>query len=125
MMFQASDYKGRSFLDLLNNDLNIIEPSYSKEGLWLKYFSHSNSLCIRATRAIVDHTPIDEYHLRFFPQDNFAYSCSLYPIKSRRHILHECKRFNNYWNPRRDTISHFTLFLEFNSNAFSFGEYIT
>ena len=32
MMFQASDDKGRKFLELLDNNLNIIEPMYSKGG---------------------------------------------------------------------------------------------
>ena len=117
-MFQALDYKGRSFLDLLDDDLNIIEPLYFKEGSWLKYFSHSNSLYARATRAIVNHASIGEYCLRFFPQANFVCSCSFYSIESRRYIPHKCKRFNNYWNPRRDILSHFILFLEFNNKAF-------
>ena len=30
MTFQASDDKGRHFLDLLDNNFNFIEPSYSK-----------------------------------------------------------------------------------------------
>jgi len=122
MTFQASDEKGRNFLDLLDDNLNIIEPTYSKGGSWLKYFGHLNSLCARATRAITNHAPISEYHLRFFPREDFACPCALYPIETRRHILHECTRYNNYWNPRRDTIAHFILFLEFNGNTFSFGE---
>ena len=44
MTFQASDGKGTHFLDLLDNDLNVIEPSYAREGLWLQTFGHSNSL---------------------------------------------------------------------------------
>ena len=32
-MFQASDVKGRQFLDLLDDDLQPIKPSYLKEGL--------------------------------------------------------------------------------------------
>ena len=60
-MFQASDNKGRNFLDLLDDDLNFIEPSYSKGRLWLKYFSHLNLLCARVMRAIVNHAPIGEY----------------------------------------------------------------
>jgi len=77
---------------------------------------------VRATRAIVNHAPIGEYRLRFFPKEEFSCPCGLYPIESRWHLLHECKRFNNYWNSRRDSISHFVLFLVYNSNAFSFGE---
>jgi len=125
MNFQASDEKGRNFLDLLDNNLNIIELTYSKGGLWLKYFSHLNLLCVRATRAITNHAPISEYHLRFFSQENFACPCALYLIKTRRHILYKCTRYNSYWNLRRNTIAYFILFLEFNSNAFSFGESIT
>jgi len=120
MTFQASDSKGNHFLDLLDDDLNPIEPSYIKGGPWLQSFGHSNSLCARATRAITNHTPIGEYHLRFLPNMDFSCLCNNYPIKSRRHILHECKRFNGYWNPRRDTLSHFAMFLITNPNAFTF-----
>jgi len=112
-------------MDLLDDDLNSIKLMYVKGGLWLKYFGHSNSLCARATRAIVNHAPISEYQLRFFPRKEFICPCSKYPIKMRRHILHKYIRFSKYWNPRRDTIAHFTLFLEFNSNAFSSRESIT
>ena len=125
MMFQASNAKGQNFLDLLDDNLKPIEPSYSKGGPWLKFFGHSNSLCARASRAIINHAPIGEYRLRFFPQEEFKCPCGLYPIETRRHVLHNCKRYNNYWNPRWDTIAHFTLFLEFNSSAFSFRESIT
>ena len=55
------DDKGRKFMDHLDDDLNSIELMYVKGGSWLKYFSHSNSLCARATRAIVNHAPIGEY----------------------------------------------------------------
>jgi len=30
MTFQASDGKGKQFYDLINNNLEIIEPSYTK-----------------------------------------------------------------------------------------------
>ena len=125
MIFQASNEKGYHFLDLLDDNNKPLEPTYSKGGMWLKYFGHSNSLCARATRAIVNHTPIGGYHLRFFPKEDFKCLCGEYPIEMRWHILFDCKRYNKYWNPRRDTIGHFTLFLEFNSNAFAFGESIT
>ena len=67
MSFQALNNKGWHFLELLNNDSKPIELSISKRGLWLKYFEHSNLLCTRAIRAIINHTPIGEYCLRFFP----------------------------------------------------------
>ena len=120
MTFQASNGKGRQFLDLVDDDLNIIEPAYTKGGPWLQVFGYSNSLCACATRAITNHSPIGEYHLRFFPNKDFKCPCSNYSIESRRHILHECTRFNRYWNPRRDSLSHFTMFLIANPNAFTF-----
>ena len=120
MRFQASDGKGNNFLDLLDDDFNIIELSYIKGGPWLQSFSHSNSLCARATRAITNHVPIGEFHLRFFPNKDFRYPCNKYLIKTKRHILHECQRFNGYWNPRSDSLSHFIMFLIHNPKAFAF-----
>ena len=120
MTFQASDGKDNQFLDLLGNDLNVIELSYSKGGPWLQVFGHSNSLCAQAVRAITNHAPIGEYRLRFFPNMDFTCPCNNYPIETRRHILHECRRFSGYWNPRRDMLSHFVMFLSANLNAFAF-----
>ena len=71
-------------------------------------------------RVITNHAPIGEYRLRFFLWEDFSCLCSNYPIKLKQHILYKCRRHNEYWNPRRDTISHFILFLEFNYKAFAF-----
>ena len=122
MTFQASDLKGRQFLNLLDEDFNIIKPCYTKGGPWLKLFGRSNSLCACATRAIINHTQIGEYRLRFFPRKKFKCLCRLYSIESRWHILHECRRFNRYWNPRQDSLNHFVMFLEANPNAFAFND---
>ena len=111
MTFQALDGKGRQFLNLVDNNLETIELSYTKGSSWLQSFGHSNTLCARATRAITNHAPIGEYHLRFFPNEDFKCPCGSYPIETRRHILHECTRHNGYWNPRRDALSHFIMFL--------------
>ena len=120
MTFQASDLKKHQFLELC-----ALEPLYSKGSTWLKYFGHLISLCTRATRAIVNHASIGKYRLRFFHQEDFSCLCSNYPIKTRCHILHEYRRYNKYWNLRRDSISHFILFLKFNSRVFSFESAIT
>ena len=85
MIFQTSDEKEKNFLKLLDDNLNIIKLTYCKGGSQLKYFSHLNSLYIRASRAIVNHTSISEYHLIFFFQKNFNCLCRLYLIKTRRH----------------------------------------
>ena len=122
MMFQASDGKGNHFLDLLDDDFNTIKPSYVKSNSWLQAFGHSNSLCAHTTRAITNHALIGDYQLRFFPDKDFSCSCNNYPLESRRHILHECKRFNQYWNPQRDSLSHFIMFLVANPNAFTFTD---
>jgi len=76
-------------------------------------------------RAIVNHTPVSEYRLRFFLREEFKCPCSLHSIELRHHILHEYRRFNEYWHPRKDTLSHFILFLEYNSSAFAFNNAIT
>ena len=122
MTFQASDGKGKNFLELLDDDLDVILSSYTKEGPWLQLVGHSNSLYARATRAITNHVPIGEYRLRFFLNEEFSCPCNKYPIESRRHILYDCKRFNGYWNPRRDTLKHFVMFLRANPSAFAFND---
>ena len=122
MTFQVSEGKGNYFLDLLDNDLNSIELSYIKDGLWLQMFGHSNLLCACTTRVISNHAPIGEYRLQFFPSLDFSCPCNNYPIETRRHILYECKRFNGYWNLRRDTLKHFVMFLIANLNAFAFND---
>ena len=83
MMFQTLDFKGRNFLELLNNGLNPFELSALKGGSWLQYFSYSNPLYTRATRAIVNYAPIGEYQLRFFLREDFSCPCGIYPIESR------------------------------------------
>jgi len=62
----------------------------------------------------------DMTQLQFFLNEEFSCPCSLYPIKMRWYILDKCRRFNKYWNPRRDSIAHFTQFLDRNLRAFAF-----
>ena len=120
MTFQASNRKVNQFLKLLDDDFNTIKPSYTKGGSWLQAFGLSNLLCTCAIRAITNHAPIRKYQLRFFLYKDFSCLCNNYPIESRRHILHEYKRFNGYWNPKKDSLSHFIMFLVANPNAFTF-----
>jgi len=118
--FQALDGKGNQFLDLLDDNYCFIKPSYVKGGPWLQSFRHSNSLYVCALRAITNHAPIREYRLRFFLREEFKYPCDVYPIGFRRYILHDYTRFNNYWNLKRDSLSHFVMFLKANPNTFAF-----
>ena len=96
MTFQALNLKGKQFLDLLNDNNNIIELSYAKEESWLKVFSYLNSLYACSVRAITNHTLTGKYRLRFFPKEELKYPYRSYPIESRHHILYECGRFNGY-----------------------------
>ena len=120
MTFQVLDLKERNFLELVNNNNKLLEPTYCKGSSWLQVFGHFNLLYARATRAITNHAPIRKYHLKFFLNEDFSCLCGLYPIETRQHIFHECRRFNEYWNPRRDSIAYFIEFLERNPRAFSF-----
>jgi len=43
--FKTSNLKGRNFLNLLNNDLSNIKPSYIKGELWIEQFGFSNLFC--------------------------------------------------------------------------------
>jgi len=124
MTFQAPDLKGWQFLDLVDNDDNLIEPSYSNRRSWLKFIGYSNLLYARVMRAIINYAPIEEYRLCFFPKEEFKCPYGFYSIELRWHIFHEYQKFNNYWNPRRDFLSYFILFLEFNSSAFAFDNAI-
>jgi len=63
MTFQASNLKGRNFLDLLDEKGLSITLTYMKGGAWFKHFGYLNILCTRATRTITNHAPIGEYYL--------------------------------------------------------------
>jgi len=120
MIFQALDGKRSNFLNLTDDNYEEIKPSYIKGGPWLQAFRHLNLLYTWATRAITNHAPIGEYCLRFFPNEDFSCPCDDFPIKSRRHVFFDYKRHNGYWNPRRDSLCYFVLFLSANPKAFAF-----
>ena len=81
LYFQVSEYKGRNFLDLNDDNNQPIYPIYTRGSAWIKYFSLSNSMCIYITRLIMNYAPIGKYRLPF------AYPCKDYPIEKRKHIL--------------------------------------
>ena len=78
MTFQALDGKRNQFLNLLNDNFNIIKLFYAKGGSWLQLFGHSNLLYVCASRAITNHALIGEYRLRFFSREEFKCLCGLY-----------------------------------------------
>ena len=122
---QVSDFKENHFLELLDNNFHPIQPTYIRNGAWLKTIAFSNSLYVRVIRAITNHAPIGKLYLRFFPKEDFSCPCGSYSIKLRWHILHKCRRYNNYWNSNRKSFSHFVAFLEFNPGVFFFHGGIT
>jgi len=68
MTFQASNFKGNHFLNLLDDDHLSITPTYMNSSSWLMLIGYSNSLYIRVIRVIINYTLIGEYQLRFFPK---------------------------------------------------------
>ena len=114
--------KGKQFLNLLNDNNNIIKPFYAKGGSWLKVFGHSNSLYAHVSRVITNHAPTDKYRFRFFPREKFKCPCRSYSIESRHYILHEYSRFNRYWNLKRNFLGHFVIFLVANPSTFTFTD---
>jgi len=99
MTFQASNLKGKQFLNLLDNNnttTSSLNLSILKKGLGSKYSVIQIFLCTYAMRAITNHAPTGKYRLRFFPKEEFKCPCRSYPIKSKHYILHECGRFNGY-----------------------------
>ena len=40
MTFQTSDLRANQFLELLDDELRLIVPSYIKEGPWIRHFGH-------------------------------------------------------------------------------------
>lgn len=125
MCFQASNYREKNFLDLNNDGRNPICLSYSKGGAWLKYFSLSNSPCTYITRFITNHVPIGRYKQRFFTNKSIACSCGNTPIKTRAHILYDCKQYQKLQNTKQESIEDVFTFLKFNHGMFCFQESIT
>ena len=125
MIFQASDYQGKNFLDLNNDDNLSTRLTYSKDSTWLKHIRYSNTLCICTTRAIINHAPISEYYLRFFSKEFFVYLYGEYLIKSRDYILNSYRQFRKYWNSKRNSLKDIIVFIEFNLGVLSFYKDIT
>ena len=123
MYFQASDYKGKQFLDLDNDD-ETIAPTYIKGGAWLKHVGHSNTLTVRITCLITNHAPTGEYRKRFFLNKLRACPCQKALVETRHHILYKCERHKQSWNPLRRSINDIITFLKFNPRAFSFQDNI-
>jgi len=125
MYFQASDFRGRNFLELNDSDNKAINPTYAKGGAWLKHIGRSNTVYAHITRLIINHATIGEYRQRFLPSKPVICPCRHAPLKTHNHILFECKRYRQSWNPKQDSLKDILTFLEFNPGIFCFQEGIT
>ena len=83
--FQVSNYKGRNFLYINDNNSNSICPTYSKDGAWLKYKQ------------------------RFFPNSSITYPCGSSSIETRLHILYDYKQYKKSWNSKQEFSKMFSL----------------
>ena len=84
MIFQASEFKERNFLELNDDSHNPIHPTYSKGRVQMKFCGTLNLLYTHITRMITNHALIDKYRLRFFSKESIAYLCGQYPIEMKR-----------------------------------------
>jgi hypothetical protein len=64
-MFQAKKYPGHHFLSMVEMKGTIIVPTYANGSLWLKFVGKGIKLCTYMCRAILDHTPINDYYRQF------------------------------------------------------------
>ena len=90
-------------------------------GSWLSHFGQSVTLCARATRAILNYAPIEEYRQCFFPAECTQCPCSYCQVKTRWHIFANCSRFAH--SPLTDPsllVKDFVDFLKEHPNAFAF-----
>jgi hypothetical protein len=60
-MFNDPKYRSSNFLHLWGKEGKMPRPSSYKGGKWLQAFSLDVRLCARASRAILNHTPIGDY----------------------------------------------------------------
>jgi len=118
--FQASNNKGNHFLDLYDDNDQILTPTYTKGGTWLRHVSNSNTICARLTRLITNHAPIGEYYQCFFPNKNPQCPCNNGSIETRSHILSQCDLYSSGVTAYDLSLSGTINFLKRNPNASSF-----
>ena len=75
-------------------EAGICQPSDPNGGEWPEHIGEMAPACARATRTLLNHTPIGECR-RFFPWEKIACPCSESQIEPRFHILHGCNSFTH------------------------------
>ena len=108
------DYKRNNFLYLIDDNFLLIKLTYTKDSAWLNHFGYSNTLYVWTTKVIINYASIEKYYLIFFLRELFEYSYKNYLIESICYILHDCRRYNKFWNSDRELLKNFAIFLEFN-----------
>ena len=119
--FNHPTVQGRHFLTLRGKNRKPLQPSYSKSGSWLTHIGQSVTLCARATRAILNHAPIEEYRQRFFSAKCIQCPCGHCQVETQQHIFANCFRFAH--SPLIDpspSIKDFVDFLKEHPSAFAF-----
>jgi len=120
--FNHPTVQGHHFLTLRGKNRKPLQPSYSKGGSWLTHIGQLVTLCARATRAILNHAPIEKYRQRFFPAEYTQCPCSHCQVETRQHIFANCSRFAH--SPLIDpspSIEDFVNFLKEHPSAFAFS----
>ena len=74
-LFNHPTIQGRHFLPFKDRNRQFLQLSHSKDSSWLSYIGQSVTLYTRATRAILNYAPIEEYRQRFFPAECTQYPC--------------------------------------------------
>ena len=120
--FNHPTIQGWHFLSLRDRNQRFLQPSYSKDGSWLPYIGQLVTLCARATRAILNHVPIEEYKQRFFPAECTQCPCGHCQVETRWHIFANCPRFAH--SPLIDpspSVKNFVDFLKEHPGTFAFS----
>lgn len=120
MYFQATDWKGRQFLDLTDNEGAVIAPFYAKGGAWLKYFGRSPSLSARATLMFTGSTD------SAFSRTNLKPALATTPPSKRESISYTIVPcMTKSWRLIDTSLQSHLTFLENNPSSFFFQDNIT
>ena len=119
-LFLASQKKGQSFLNFEDEKEQVIKPTYAKGGSWLLFIGFTNSLCAWFTCMTTGHTPIGEYHQRFFLNLSFRCPCGKVEVQTHKYIIMQCSLHKQSTRSCNTVINSFVHFLADNPSAFSF-----
>jgi len=117
MFFENALYRGSQFLDIYDNNDNLVTPTYTKEESWLTIIGISNSIYAYAICFITNYTSIDKYKARFYPNKNTSCLYSGTQLKMCHYILYQCSLYKGY-NYMEYILSKTIDFLQSNHKLF-------